>query len=298
LESFDQSLKCLLHHEPEAFIRFGLGDPAVQVVRPIDSDLPARGRVVDGGYLVECNGVQMVIHIEFHRRNQSQEDLALDVVEAQVRIYDGVRAPVLTCVWDLYGDEDDPVLEERMLHFGAPREGAHSLCVYHRVNLRALSWEVLLSQSPPGLWPLVALTRDGASEEAVRRARDMIEARPGLGARGLADRLAVLFFVSEAEGVSVQALRNYIPKEKLMTSTLYQEILAEGEVRGMAEAKKEMLLQVLTRRLGGLEPTVRERIQALASTETLTKWYEEALEAVNAESARKLLEKILKDSLS
>jgi predicted transposase YdaD len=309
LESFDQSLKCLLHHEPEDFIRFGLKDSAAQVVRPIDSDLPARGRVVDGGYLVEHNGALMVIHIEFHRRNQSLEDLALDVLEAQVRIYDGERAPVLTHVWDLNGQREAPVLQKRVLHFGAPREEEHSVCVYHWVNLQALGSEELFSLGLPGLWPLVALTRDGATEQAVRKARDMIEARPGLGTRGLADRLAVLFFVAEAEGVPVQALRNYIPKEKLMTSTLYQEILAEGVEQGVeqgvkqgveqgaTQAKKETLLQVLTYRLGEVEPTIRERIQALGSAETLTSWHQEALQAVNAKAARKLVEKIKKAPL-
>jgi hypothetical protein len=91
---------------------------------------------------------------------------------------------------------------------------------------------------------------------------------------------------------------NYIPKEKLMTSTLYQEILAEGVEQGVkqgaTQAKKETLLQVLTYRLGAVEPTIRERIQALGSAETLTSWHQEALQAVNAKAARKLVEKIKK----
>lgn len=110
LESFDQSLKHLLHREPEDFIRFGL-EGAVKVVKPVPSSLPARGRDVDGSYLVEYEGARMVAHLEFHRRNQSQEELAVDVVEAQVRLFRREKLPVLSHVWDLYGHEEEPVLQ-------------------------------------------------------------------------------------------------------------------------------------------------------------------------------------------
>ncbi len=52
MESFDQSLKYLLQLEPADFIRFALSDPAVQVLGPLPSGLPSRGRDVDGGYLI------------------------------------------------------------------------------------------------------------------------------------------------------------------------------------------------------------------------------------------------------
>jgi hypothetical protein len=89
----------------------------------------------------------------------------------------------------------------------------------------------------------------------------------------------------------VQALR----EEEHMGSTLYQEILAEGMARGEAKAKKETVIGILNNYLGGLEPAVRERIQALDSLETLTHWYEEALRVLNASAAQQLLEKITKD---
>src|SRR3954466_3802823 len=93
MESFDQSLKYLLQHEPADFIRFGLGDPTVQVLGPIPSGLPARGRDVDGGYLITrgqggevADEDKRVVHIELHRRHQSIEELGVDVAEAQIRL--------------------------------------------------------------------------------------------------------------------------------------------------------------------------------------------------------------------
>lgn len=100
----------------------------------------------------------------------------------------------------------------------------------------------------------------------------------------------------------MQALRNYLPKERLMASTLYQEIRAEGRAegikQGVAEVQRETILQVLTYRLGEVEPSVRERIQSVTSAEMLVSWQEEALRAVTAKAARRLAEKIKKAPLA
>jgi predicted transposase YdaD len=305
VESFDDSLKYLLQQEPAAFIRFGLGDVSVKVANSLPSSLPSRRRDVDGSYLIEYEGTLMVVHIEFHRRHQSLEELAIDVAEAQVRLYRRERLPVLSLVWDLYGHPDEPLLQDRTLEIGALRGRPGSRCVYLRVNLRGLGWQELLTHGPPALWALAPLTRDGANIEVVRRVRDAIEGRTELSAMQRADHLAVLSFVAEAEGVPVQAMRDYITQEKLMASTLYQEILAKGREQGReqgleqgeARTKQETIIHILTHRLGALEPTARERIRALEDLETLTSWYQEALLVVEAEGARKLAEKILKAPL-
>ncbi len=191
MESFDQSLKYLLQHEPADFICFGLGDPTIEVLESLPSDLPSRGRDVDGSYAILRDGERQVAHLEFHRRHQSLDELAVDVAEAQIRLYRREALPVLSLVWDLYGSPDAPVIEERTLRYGAstrrggapvaspaesprgphdPPSATGSRSIYQRVNLRGLRWEELLGAGPPALWPLVALAREGASEEAVRAA--------------------------------------------------------------------------------------------------------------------------------
>ena len=288
MESFDQSLKYLLQHEPADFIRFGLGDPTVEVIEALPSGLPARARDVDGGYLIIRGATRQVAHIEFHRRHQGLEELGIDIAEAQIRLFRRERLPVLSQVWDLYGDRDQPVLEDRTLSFGAPLQTAQSVCAYHRVNLRGVGWQELLSHAPPALWPLVTLTRDGATETVVKQARDAIEGRTELSLEERADHLAVRWFMAEAEQVPVEAMRAYISEERLMASTLYQSALEKGETRNKAET----IIRILTHRMGAADPVVRDRIRTLSDTETLSVWYEEALQAVDAEGARRLAEKI------
>jgi hypothetical protein len=302
MKSFDQSLKYLLQHEPADFIRFALGDPSVQVLGPLPSGLPSRGRDVDGGYLIARGQGRRVAHVEFHRRHQSADDLAVDVAEAQIRFYRRERLKVLSLVWDLYGTPDQPVVEHRALDYGEASKKGGSRAVYLRVNLRGLDWRKLLAKAPPALWPLVALARQGASEEAVHRACDAIGARTDLTSAEQADHLAVLWFIAEAEKVPVQVMRAYISEGQLMASTLYQTIFkkgkaegrTEGETKGRTEAHAETLVRLLAGWLGTVDPVLRERIRAVSNLETLAPWYEEVFYVRDAEAAQRLAEKIQK----
>ena len=312
MESFDQSLKYLLHHDPADFIRFALGDPGIMVLSALPSGLPARGRDVDGVYLVARGETRIVVHVEFHRRHQSLAELATDVAEAQIRLFRREGLPVLSQLWDLYGKPDEGVVEDRTLRYGAASSGpdsratpderalarsAGSVCVYQRVNLRALGGDELLSRGPPALWPLVALTRDGAGEAMIHKALDAIEARPFLSSAERADHLAVLWFVAEAEDVPVRVLRAYISEERHMESTLYQSAFAKGEAKGEARLYVETIAQILVRWLGALEPAVAERLGTGADRLILRAWHQEALYLSDAEGARRLAEKIQKAPL-
>src|SRR5262249_288643 len=193
MSSFDQSLKHLLHSRPEDSIRFGMGDPSIEVLKPAEAALPARpakNRDVDGGYRFRCGEEQRIGHVEFDRRHQSKKHLAMDVGEAQMRLHRREGLRVVSFVWDLYGKADGPLPTDRKDRFGAsePKKPV-SQVAYRRVNLRALSYEELLSKAPPTLWPLVALTRDGASEAGVKAARDAIVARKDLEKSERADHL-------------------------------------------------------------------------------------------------------------
>ncbi|MFT3766823.1 MAG: hypothetical protein QM820_15100 [Minicystis sp.] len=247
---------------------------------------------MDGGYLVARGSERVVAHIEFHRRHQDLDELAIDVAEAQIRLFRRERLPVLSLVWDLYGSAHGSLVEMRALAFGAAHGDAFSQAVYWRVNLRSLGWQELLSGGPPTLWPLVALTRDGATEAAVEQASRAIEARSGLSGAERADHLAVLWFVAEAEDLPVRVMKDYISEERLMESALWRSAVEKGEARAEVRLKADTISRILTHRLGALDAVVNERIRSRSDLPTLTAWYEEALLVVDADGARRLADKI------
>jgi hypothetical protein len=292
MESFDRSLKHLLALAPAELLGFGLGH-SVHVIRPVEPSLSGRGREIDGCYLIEDAEQPVVIHVEFHRRHQALQDLALDVAEAQLRLFCREKLPVWSLVWDLYGRYDEPVLSERESIVGP--DGPRLRCTYQRVNLRGMGWRELLTQGPPSLWSLVALTRDGQSQEALRGSYDAIVNRT-IPESQRADQLAVLWFVAEAEQVPVQWLQTLLSRERLMQSTLYQQIFTEGEARGKASGRLEheadAIQRVLAARLGFVDLAVRQRVKAETDDLCLSEWYQEALLCTDAEGARKLADKI------
>jgi hypothetical protein len=130
--------------------------------------------------------------------------------------------------------------------------------------------------------------------------RDAIVARTDLSETTRADHLAVLWFVAEAEHVPVQVMREYITESQLMASTLYREIFhkgkaqgkAQGEALGEAKTWAETIVQVLSRRMGAIDPAIRERIRSVADAETLKAWYDEVLSVIDAEGAQRLADQI------
>ena len=296
MESFDQSLKYLLHEEPEDFLRFGFADPTLTIVGPCETGLPSRGRDVDGSYFVMLDGVKTVAHIEFHRRHQTAEELAIDVAEAQIRLYRREHCAVVSHVWDLYGDRAGPLMKRRKLEIGPGTQST-----YIRINLRAMTWQQLLAKAPPALWPLVPLTKDGATEIAVKSARDAIISQVGQNSSHVADHLAILWFVADAEDVPTELVKAYIKKAQLMESKLYKSIFAEGEERGLsrgeargaAKAYAGTIHKLLVRWLGSVDATVREHIATFPDRDLVAAWHDEALDVSNVESARTLLDKIV-----
>ncbi|HRI68483.1 MAG TPA: hypothetical protein PK156_29845 [Polyangium sp.] len=297
MESFDESLKFLLHEEPADFLRFGFADPMIEIVAPCETDLPARGREVDGSYVMMRNGVKIVAHVEFHRRHQGAEELAIDVAEAQIRLYRRERQHVVSHVWDLYGELNGPPRALRELHVGP---GSQS--TYTRINLRAMNWQQLLETAPATFWPLVPLTRDGATEIAVKAARDAIVSLEEHHSKRQANFLAILWFIAEAEDVPTELIKQFIKEAQLMESALYKSIFAKGEANGEAkgEAKGEArahaatIYKLLARWLGSVDVSVRQHIATFPDPNIVEAWCDEALELNDADSAATLLAKILK----
>ncbi len=116
----------------------------------------------------------------------------------------------------------------------------------------------------------------------IAKARDAIEARSGWTATQRADRLAVPWFVAEAEGVAGQLMREYLTKERLMESELYREIFGEGRAAGEAKGEAKSVLAVLAARGIAVSDAIRERVLGCTDIPTLDVWVQRAAVASTA----------------
>jgi hypothetical protein len=273
---------------PDEFLSFALGGARVGVLKPLSAVLPARSRTVDDAFLVEIDGTRRVAHMEYVRRHQGQDELGLDVAEAQVRLFRREGVLVLSFAWDLYGKPGGPLLRDQELSFGIG-----SKCSYRMVNLRGQRVEDLLLSGPAGLWPLAPLFEGGASEGAIQKTAAAIGGL-GLPPSTEADYLAVLYFIAEREGLPLQMLARYIPRRKMMESQLYKEIFQEGEDRGKAEGKAESLLRFFLRRFDYINEALSRRVLLETRTELLDLWFDEAVMLPDASKLPALIERILR----
>lgn len=77
-----------------------------------------------------------------------------------------------------------------------------------------------------------------------------------------------------------------------MASTLYATIFERAEARGRLEAQTNTIIRALTRKAGALDEDVAMRIRSMSNLETVDAWLDEALDLTDADSARRLIEKI------
>jgi predicted transposase YdaD len=94
-----------------------------------------------------------------------------------------------------------------------------------------------------------------------------------VGAVEQADQLAALGFLAEAEDVAGAVVREYIKEERLMQSSLYQEILAKGEDKGLQrgmEALRQAAIELCEQRFGHDEQGL-ERIRGIKEPGALSR---------------------------
>ena len=79
-----------------------------------------------------------------------------------------------------------------------------------------------------------------------------------------------------------------------MESELYKSIFADGAARGRAEAHASMVVRMLTRRLGSVDPGLRQRIQSFGDAATLEVWTDEVVLAADDGAVRRVVDRISK----
>ena len=83
-----------------------------------------------------------------------------------------------------------------------------------------------------------------------------------------------------------------------MASDFYRSVINKGKARGLLEGEAKTLatsvFDILQRRLGAVNDDVRKQILAETNIETLRTWKDMAFDALDAESAQRLVEAIRK----
>lgn len=243
----DIAAKALLREAPEAVVRLALGEVSIRSVAADETELPAQALRLDKLLRVEADGEPdpFRLHVEV------QAAWAADVPRRTFeywslahRLHDRVGSFVL-CLKP--GDKQ-----------GRPR-GEYVVTLRGRVVQRfefdvLCVWELgaaeLLGRGEPGLLPLVPFAGD-ATPALVE---DAMRVLAGVQPRRRRAELQTALAAFAGNVYPETRWLGRIPREILMESTVYQEIMAEGRaegrVEGRVEGQRELVALLIAKRLG------------------------------------------------
>jgi predicted transposase YdaD len=168
-------------------------------------------------------------------------------------------------------------------------QGIRAYQDYRVINLWEVDVQTVFAQNLRSLLPFVPILKGGGEESIVKEALRELRADEELGEL---EPLLSFFASFVLELPVVQEIMRW-DMAVLRESPWYQQILQEGELRGRQEGRQEgevqLVLRLLTRRLGGLDDTLEQRIRQL-SVEQLETLAEELLDFSRVEELESWLE--------
>ncbi len=150
---------------------------------------------------------------------------------------------------------------------------------YRTINLWEVDVDRVFQQPLPTLLPFVPVLRGGGEESMVRRALQMLRTNEQLSEL---EPLLAFFAGFVLETRLVQQIMRW-DMAVLRESPWYQEILREGQQQGQQQGRQQgrqegelaLIIRLLNRRIGSVEPQMQERLQGLSID-----WLEELGEAL------------------
>ncbi|HEY3356035.1 MAG TPA: hypothetical protein VGQ83_22470 [Polyangia bacterium] len=262
---WDVAFKHLLRLRPHDLLDLV---PGIKTDAPLQLRNPELARIrppksLDGCVELESEPGGTLYHVEFEATPRSDSAFRAFEHFALAHCHGTTARPVRTVVFFLTPGTEGRTPPDA---YAAAADG-RVVCEFRfdSVRLWELDAEEVLRRRAPGLWAVVALSRGAEVVHVGRAAAQVASEVADEGMR--TELLAVLYSVSGAR-FAAGALKGLIPREVLMRSTTYDEILQEGEERGLAKGRQEgesagrleglrfALLRIAEVKLGAVPPAL------------------------------------------
>nr|WP_230967706.1 Rpn family recombination-promoting nuclease/putative transposase [Nostoc sp. WHI] len=256
-------MKYLVEQYPEDFIRYLLASEAtdIQILKTELNQEPIRADSVT--FLQTAN---KILHLEFQTLPASTPPLPLRMLDYWVRLYRQYNCDIEQVVIFLKPTTSQAVFIDQF----TARNTTHR---YRVIRIWEQDPEPLLLS--PGLLPLATLARTDSPQSLLRQVADQVskieEAATKQSISVCTQLLAGLVFEPEL-------IRQFLRREDMKESAIYQEILQEGLQEGREQGIEQgieqgrqselrLVMRLLTRRLGSINSQLQSRLQNLPIAE-------------------------------
>ncbi|MBN3885091.1 MAG: Rpn family recombination-promoting nuclease/putative transposase [Nostoc sp.] len=258
--TYDNTLKYLVEQYPEDFIRYLLASEAtdIQILKTELNQEPIRADSVT--FLQTAN---QILHLEFQTLPASTPPLPLRMLDYWVRLYRQYNCDIEQVVIFLKPTTSEAVFVDQF----TARNTTHR---YRIIRIWEQDPEPLLLF--PGLLPLATLARTDSPQSLLQQVAvqvSMIEEEATKQSISVCTQLlAGLVFEPEL-------IRQFLRREDMRESAIYQEILEEGLQEGRQrgieqgieqgrQSELRLVIRLLTRRLGSINSQLQSRLQELS----------------------------------
>ena len=235
--------------------------PGAMFERELNTEMQSRILEADLLYVVNWNGVEVIMHVEFQKRRDGNMGRRLWEYNAQATIISGL--PV--CSFVIYLQRDGNVVESPY-DIVRPSGRAIHLFFFDTVKLWEIPGDFLKQEGIEGLLPLLPLMQDGVHHEVVN---DMIVSLNNAGKSDLlplAYAFASLVFKSTEDRDWLRRRFTMLSDDIFEDSWAYQEMLAKGLAKGLEKGLNQGLQEGLQQglqkgRQEGLQQGLQEGLQ-------------------------------------
>lgn len=239
---FDHFMKSLAHLNPNAFLQLLL--PGASFCNEVPLNLKLVDFDVDVLLQMKWHGQEMLLHVEFQKRNDYKMDERTLRYNVLARIEH--KLPVLSIVIYLFQDGNVP---PSPLNWSIPT-GQHILN-FHFINLKLweMSVEELEGLNYVELLALTPLMKDGASRDPVQRMMTSLYKTGDASLAYIGYNLAALTFLRHgADNPDLNWItRSYEHMQEFFEeSPIYQMILNKGIEQGLEQALEKARATLLT----------------------------------------------------
>jgi predicted transposase/invertase (TIGR01784 family) len=254
---WDDSLKIFISENPQDFASWLLGEAQVKV--KLLTEFKTRTIEADALLEVTLNEEDMLLHIEF----QSTNDPAIGerLLGYNFEAKREHKLPVHSCVIYL---KNVGIVPEPPLRWKLPNGREVLQFHYESVELGRLSTESLRRTGLTGLLPLLILTKDGATREVVEEVISGLQVAEKNELLPITQLLASLVFTSELDKEWI--IWRFDKMSDILRETwAYQEIMQEGEIRGLYQAVQD----VIQERFPEILPYTIKQLEGIQDAEIL-----------------------------
>src|SRR5713226_4952767 len=259
-KQWDSLMKLLVEANKQDLISLLL--PGATFERELNNEMQSRTLEADLLYIVNWNGIQVILHVEFQKRRDGNMARRLWEYNAQTTIISGL--PV--CSFVIYLQRDGSLVQSPY-ELPRPNGKAIHLFFFDTVKLWEIPGGFLKQEGIEGLLPLLPLTQDGVRHEVVN---DMIVSLDLAGKNDLlplAYAFASLVFKNAEDRDWLRKRFTMLSEDIFEDSWAYQEMLAKGMEKGRREgelqALREVIMDVVQDRFPQIAALVSNHIQKI-----------------------------------